>query len=481
MLVPPATECMGPVLRSSIRVSTASDGANSLHVLALLLRTITPAAAFKPSRVGMFYRASTPAFITQRQTILDGCDDAKMKLQQLRRSMFAGTAAVGVAFSSSPTFALASQAASVDKTGPIGSVASLFEDGIEYGHSTLGSYGVSIIAFTLVIRLLQLPLQINTLEYQEKMKSFKPLQDKLWKAYSEPEEEEEKYKIYDDLMKATDTYPAAGSVAPIVQISILLCFIRSLKNLIAENKFQEAFLWAPSLEGPVYSASPDHALDWFTSIFSGSPSLGWDRTLAFLSLPAIYWLVQVISMKLLQRETEVEADSESNFQEQLTQFFSNYLPFFTTFFSLQVPAALSMYWIVSNIIGTITTLCVRQITAVQPMSPAASEIEALLDRRLESMARLEGRREAMLSEQMEAIAALEPVMTTSQPQTAQIIRSRLRWKEVMTESNEPYYWELETGRTQWELPEQGWIELFNDDGPPYYWDPETDTTQWTKP
>jgi len=57
----------------------------------------------------------------------------------------------------------------------------------------------------------------------------------------------------------------------------------------------------------------------------------------------------------------------------------------------------------------------------------------------------------------------------------------VKWEEVLTGQGERYYHELSTGRTQWELPEDGWVQLLADDGSHYFWNAKTDVTQWVRP
>jgi len=67
------------------------------------------------------------------------------------------------------------------------------------------------------------------------------------------------------------------------------------------------------------------------------------------------------------------------------------------------------------------------------------------------------------------------------PLHKQDIPEGVRWMELQTDSKEYYYYEVSSGRTQWDLPSLGWVQLRDADGSPYYWLPEDNITQWTPP
>lgn len=159
-----------------------------------------------------------------------------------------------------------------------------------------------------------------------------------------------------------------------MQIPIFISLYRALTNLVAENKLGEAFLWIPSLEGPVYARSAAEAGEWLKSIFSGSPLLGWPDTLAFLSLPLILYVSQSISQKLLQPPKDPNRVVTE--QEQMSQGILNNLPLIVAFFSINVPAGLAVYWIVNNILTTLVTVAIKSSLKDDSFPPEVSQLMA---------------------------------------------------------------------------------------------------------
>jgi YidC/Oxa1 family membrane protein insertase len=85
----------------------------------------------------------------------------------------------------------------------------------------------------------------------------------------------------------------------------------------------------------------------------GVPSLGWEQTIAFLSIPIFLTISQVISMNLMQPPKSDDP------QQQQANVILKVLPFMVGWFALNVPAAFGIYWVVNNLVTTATTLYIR--------------------------------------------------------------------------------------------------------------------------
>ena len=92
------------------------------------------------------------------------------------------------------------------------------------------------------------------------------------------------------------------------------------------------------------------------------PSLGWEQTIAFLSIPVFLTISQVISMNLMQPKSDDPQQAQANVILKV-------LPFMVGWFALNVPAALGIYWVVNNIVTTATTLYIRNsMPKMEPMA-----------------------------------------------------------------------------------------------------------------
>lgn len=220
-------------------------------------------------------------------------------------------------------------------------------------HSTLvgmgmneDAWGVTIIAMTTLIKLATYPLTKSQLESTNKMQALQPTIKELQAKYaSNPEVMNQKIAA---VYQTNEVNPLAGCIPSLLQIPIFIGLYRAVLTLAKEDKLDEPFLWLPNLEGPTYGADPATASSWILSGWSnGAPSLGWGDTLAFLSIPLILVISQSLSMQMMA----------SKDQEQPAVL--KFLPLMIGWFSLNVPAALGIYWVANNFITTALTLQIR--------------------------------------------------------------------------------------------------------------------------
>lgn len=177
-----------------------------------------------------------------------------------------------------------------------------------------------------------------------------------------------------EVYQTNEVNPLAGCIPSLVQIPVFIGLYRAVLNLAKENALDEPFLFLPNLEGPTYGADPAHGSDWlFKNWVDGVPSLGWDDTLAYISIPIFLTISQVISMNIMQPKTDDP-------QQQQANVILKVLPFMVGWFALNVPAALGIYWVVNNIVTTATTMYVRstmpKIDVATGGSGAAAVMEA---------------------------------------------------------------------------------------------------------
>lgn len=176
-------------------------------------------------------------------------------------------------------------------------------------------------------------------------------------------------KLYEDAKQN----PLAGCLVSLVQLPVFLGLYRGVRLLAIDDQLNEPFLWIPSLEGPV--TAPDYrGLDWliqgWTSATDGGlvpvPPLGWDATIAFLIMPVVLVVLQSITMQSLQPPVDENMSEDEKSQMESTQGVLKFLPLLIGFFSLQVPAGLTIYWFTSNIFTLTQSLAVKAYFKANP-------------------------------------------------------------------------------------------------------------------
>jgi len=244
--------------------------------------------------------------------------------------------------------------------GPIEGLLQLIHTGFVSIGVASNAWGVSIIILTLVIKLGTYPLTKSQLESTSKMQMLQPTIKGIQAKYaSNPEIMNQKVA---EVYKTEEVNPLAGCLPAIVQLPVFIGLYRAVLTLAKENKLDEPFLWLPNLEGPTYGADPSQGSQWLLSGWvDGVPSLGWEATIAFLTIPVFLVISQSISQKLMQpkNQTDEQAAQANNIVIKL-------LPLLIGWFSLNVPAALGIYWVANNIITTALTVQIRSVLDANP-------------------------------------------------------------------------------------------------------------------
>ena len=100
------------------------------------------------------------------------------------------------------------------------------------------------------------------------------------------------------------------------------------------------------ISGPVFGG---RSTEWLTNGWVDNvPSLGWEDTVAYLSIPVMLVIAQSVSLRILTPPSDDPAMQQS-------QRILKYLPLMIGYFSLSVPAGLGIYWVINNILSTVTT------------------------------------------------------------------------------------------------------------------------------
>jgi YidC/Oxa1 family membrane protein insertase len=202
------------------------------------------------------------------------------------------------------------------------------------------------------------------------MKVLKPYTVDIKAKFKDNEEAQNRAigKLYEDAQQN----PLAGCATSLAQLPILLGLYRGISLLAQEGELEQPFLWIPSLQGPV--SPPDYrGIDWLTSGWTAAtdgglptPGLGWETTLAFLIMPVILVILQSATMSVLQPDMDENMGEEEKKTLEDSQKFIKFLPLLIGFFSIQVPAGLTIYWFTSNLFTLSQSLAVKAYYKANP-------------------------------------------------------------------------------------------------------------------
>ena len=109
------------------------------------------------------------------------------------------------------------------------------------------AYGLSIILFTLLVRIMLFPVTYQQLASTEKTKALIPQINEIKEKYPDKTLQNQLVAL---LYQETNVNPLAGCLPAILQIPVFIALYRSFFNLASVKRLSEPFLWLPDLEGP---------------------------------------------------------------------------------------------------------------------------------------------------------------------------------------------------------------------------------------
>lgn len=225
------------------------------------------------------------------------------------------------------------------------------------------------IQLILAVRSLLIPISLQQSKSSEYVKALKPYMTEIKEKFRDNKDAQNRAvaKLYED----ANQNPLAGCFVSLAQLPIFLGLYRGIRLLAIDGELDEPFLFIPSLQGPVTSETDFRGLDWLTQNWqqvdgSWAPSLGWETTLAFMIMPVLLVLGQSLSMNVLTPPMDEGMGEEEREQMEKSQKILKFLPLLIGFFSLQVPAGLTIYWFTSNFFTLAQSLAVKAYYQANP-------------------------------------------------------------------------------------------------------------------
>lgn len=240
-------------------------------------------------------------------------------------------------------------------------------------YSLSTNFGVAVIIFTVLIRLVLLPLTIKQQKSMAHQQKIQPLLSEIQKKYKNDKEKlnEETMKLY----KEYKVNPMGGCLPLLIQMPVLIAVYSVIQNPIA---------YILKLKPPVdvltalcekpsdtqlnlvafVSSNMDKAKELVTNIGSNfdvtslfinfnflginlglTPSIAKDNYV-LLIIPVFGALTTFLSTKLTQKQTAGQQSEQAAQMQTMQMIF----PFMTGYFCYILPAAMGLYWIVGNVL-----------------------------------------------------------------------------------------------------------------------------------
>jgi len=188
-------------------------------------------------------------------------------------------------------------------------LVSVMQQGMEYFFQLTGNYGIAIIILTVVIRVVLLPFTFSQVKAMKKMQELQPELKKLQNKYKNDPQRLNKETM--ELWKKHGVNPFSGCLPLLLQIPFLWAFFRMLYSY--EPLIGAPFLWLSDLSLP----DPTYILPVLAAVTT-------------------YWQSKIMS----------PAGVDASQQTMLYM-----MPIFLGWLASQYAAGLSLYWVVSNLLG----------------------------------------------------------------------------------------------------------------------------------
>ena len=260
---------------------------------------------------------------------------------------------------------------------------------MEWIYNLIPNYGWDIIIFTIVIRLLSIPLQLNQQKSMAKMSAFQPMIADIQKKYKDkPEKQQE------ELVKLQQEFgykPTAGCMPMLVNFLVMFGVIevvyRPLQRIfhIGADALTAAGEALTTLgisfttvtrdtniiaqviagESTVTSCFTPDQVSTMTEFGQHMDFFGIDLTrvpqysLAAENLPLLIFPVLAIVTMFISTHISMKASGQ---QMQGSMKLTMYMmPLMYLFFCFTVPCAFSLYYVVSNILMTVQSIIMKKI------------------------------------------------------------------------------------------------------------------------
>ena len=208
----------------------------------------------------------------------------------------------------------------------------------------VSNYGLVILLMTLLIKLIISPLTIKSYKSSAKMQVIKPEMDKINAKYPSEKDAMKKQQATMELYQKAGISPMGGCLPMLLQMPILFAMFRFFPASIELR--QQKFLWADDL------SAYDSIIDFGVNV----PLLG-----DHLSLFA---LLMAVTMFFYSKMTSSQMSDDPNMAGM--KFMSVWLmPIMMFFICNNLSAALSYYYLLSNIITMVMTWYIRKYVVTE--------------------------------------------------------------------------------------------------------------------
>ena len=261
-------------------------------------------------------------------------------------------------------------------------IANIFGYLLEWLYNGIGqNYGIALILFTIILRIILLPL---TIKQQKSMKKTTELQGKMQEIqFKYKNNPELMNKEIMDLYKRENLSPFSGCISSIVQILIILSvfylvsrpltYMKKIDPGIIENYRNEISAENDGKISNYYEieiiqkkAAQDENIkvnmDFIGLDLSKVPSQNKTDIKVYI-IPILYVISSIFSIKMTTGKTkkkEQNGSSEPDMTQQMNKSMSYMMPIMAVSIAFVAPLGLALYWLISNILMILERIVINK-------------------------------------------------------------------------------------------------------------------------
>jgi YidC/Oxa1 family membrane protein insertase len=212
------------------------------------------------------------------------------------------------------------------------------------------NFGMAIIAFTILIRMLTYPLTAQQLKSQKKMQELqgsKKWQD-IQKKYKDDKEKlaQEQMKIYQEM----GINPLGSCLPLIIQFPIMIGLYQAISLAMAQAPIQLL-----NLSRDIYSFIPASQLIPLNSKFLwmnlGLPEIASPNALVIFGFAVPIMTIIVVVTTYLQSKLMTPPANPGDQGAQMSKMMNLYMPILMGWIAYSLSSGLALYFIISNVLG----------------------------------------------------------------------------------------------------------------------------------
>ncbi len=266
----------------------------------------------------------------------------------------------------------------------MGAISSLFGYVLNFLYNLVNNYGIAIILFTILLRIILIPI---TIIQQKSVKAQNRMQAKMTEIQNKYKNDPERLnQATIDLYKTEKFNPFSGCVISILQIVIILSvFWVVSKPLTYMKKVNPELINQYSNEIKEESGAASNypeiqiiqkKSEQDENVYINMQFLGLDLSKVPMQnlkdptvyiIPILYVITSMISMKLTNNSQTKKKDGEeqggedlANSMEQMNKSMNYMLPIMSISIAFIAPLGLALYWFISNLVMIIERLIINK-------------------------------------------------------------------------------------------------------------------------